>query len=110
MLMAVGGRFGGLASGRLMSSVVVRSPTVDRRHWLMLGMEIPNRFSRKSSMDVWSKTSGFTEPPRENGERTRAGTRNPSPMGPRIPPVSTGRVAAVRNSPGVPTGATGGGT
>ena len=38
------------------------------------------------------------------------GTRTPSPIGPRIPPAIAGSGSTVRNSPGVPSFGTGGGT
>src|ERR1700721_2940550 len=63
-----------------------------------------------SSWDVWSKTSEQTHPPFENGETTSMGTLTPSPIGPAMPPAVDGRGSTVRYSPGVPSGAVGGGT
>src|SRR5690348_5082688 len=42
----------------------------------------PNRFSRKRTSDVWSKTCELTKPPRVHGETTIVGTRIPRPYGP----------------------------
>ena len=41
---------------------------------------------------------------------TTVGTRNPSPIGPRIPCAAAGSVGTVRNSPAVPGGGVGGAT
>ncbi len=91
-------------------SVVVRSPTVDRRQALMLGAVTPKSVSRNLSCEVWSKTSEHAQPPAEKGETTSMGTRTPSPMGPAIPSADEGSGSTVRYSPSVPAGAVGGGT
>src|SRR4051812_9813882 len=90
----------------------VRSPTVARRHALRLGTSAPNRASRNRRIEVWSKRSEDTKPPRLNGEITSIGTRKPSPIGPvtgGLPiAVESGAVGALMYSPGVPAGAVGG--
>jgi hypothetical protein len=86
------------------------SPTVLRRHPLMLGSRTPKRRSSKRKVEVWSNTSLHTQPPRVLGDITRAGTRKPSPIGPAIPAATLGSGDAVTHSPGVPSGAVGGGT
>jgi hypothetical protein len=77
----------------------VKSPQVRRRNALMFGSVTPNRLSMMRISEVWSSTSEQTRPPADQGETTVAGTRKPSPIG--SPPTY---------SPGVPKGATGGGT
>ena len=52
-----------------------------RRQGEIFGSATPNRFSRKRSTDVWSKSSEFTHPPRVQGEITIMGTRGPRPTG-----------------------------
>src|SRR5437660_12905750 len=86
----------------------VRSPTIPRRHLVRFGTSAPKRRSRKRRIDVWSKVSEETSPPRLKGEITSAGTRKPRPIGPAIPFAAAGRTC--RYSPGVPGGAVGGGT
>ncbi len=93
-----------------MCSVDVRSPAVLRRQAEILGAFTPKRSSKKRSCDVWSKTCEATCPPRLNGESTSIGTRNPMPTGPAKPSASLGSGETVTYSPGVPCGATGGGT
>ena len=88
----------------------VRSPTAARRHAVRFGTSAPNRRSISRSVEVWSKTSWETNPPRLNGETTSVGTRNPRPIGPATAPASDGSGLTVRYSPAVPAGAVGGGT
>src|SRR5437763_1937691 len=80
------------------------------RQALRLGTSAPKRVSMKRRRDVWSNTSELTKPPRLNGEIRSAGTRKPSPIGPRMPCAASGSGFAVTYSPGVPGGGTGGGT
>lgn len=86
------------------------SPTVRRRHELMFGSRTPKRCSRNFRVDVWSNTSLDTRPPQLHGDITSTGTRKPSPIGPAIPDAPLGSGEAVTHSPGVPSGAVGGGT
>src|SRR5581483_11088054 len=103
------------ASVRPWNSVVVRSPTVALRQSETFGTATPNRWLISFSCEVWSSTSETIRPPLLNGEITSIGTRTPRPSGPSKPlsagvgsPIFGG--VAVRYSPGVPGGATGGGT
>src|SRR5437588_7900525 len=91
-------------------NAAVRSPVVLRRQALRFGTLTRNRVSRNRSVDVWSNVFEQTRPPRENGETTSIGTRNPSPIGPRIPSAAAGSLGAVRYSPGVPRRGVGGAT
>src|SRR5882672_9795272 len=82
--------------------VPLRSPTTPRRHAEMLGASTPKRVSSSLSIEVWSKTSLDTSPPRVNGEHTIIGTRKPSPIGPATPLASAGSGETLMYSPGVP--------
>lgn len=95
----VDGREGNLHEGLLVSSAEVRSPQIALRQGLMLGSSTAKTRSHSRRMDVWSKVSLHTQPPRLYGETMTVGTRNPSPMG--RPPT---------NSSLVPGGGAGGGT
>src|ERR1022692_3900655 len=99
-----------VVSAPFMRNVEVRSPTVRRRQSEMEVARITKRSSRNRTWDVWSKTSDDTLPPRLNGETTSIGTRKPSPSGPATPLAVAGNGLTVTYSPGVPAGATGGGT
>src|SRR5436309_2444132 len=104
------GSDGTLVFGAAKLNAAVMSPVTDLRQAERFGTSAPKRVSRKRSVEVWSKVSEQTKPPREKGETTSIGTRKPRPIGPRIPFASSGSVPTVRYSPGVPGGATGGGT
>src|ERR1700680_4550731 len=103
---SVDGRLGTDPSGAAKLKALVRSPTVARRHALRLGTSAPNLVSRNRNIEVWSKRSDDTKPPRLNGESRSIGTRKPSPTGPRIGglpmTVGSGTAGAVMYSPGVP--------
>jgi hypothetical protein len=124
---SVAGRVGNpVATGEAKSNAPVRSPTMERRHAVSLGSSSPdtplaaNSVVRKRIIEVWSLTSEHTmgrhpaDPGatglRDHGEITSMGTRGPSPTGPAMPPSPPDGGTAVRYSPGVPAGATGGGT
>src|SRR2546421_8009875 len=81
----VGGSLGTDRSGGAWPNpnALVRSPVTDRRHALRLGTATRKRRSRKRSVEVWSKRSEQTKPPRLNGDTTIIGTRKPRPIGPR---------------------------
>src|SRR5438270_13093758 len=68
----------------------VRSPTAERRHALRFGTSAPKRRAGKSRVEARSKTLEQTKAPRLKGETTRCVTRNPSPIGPRIPSATVG--------------------
>src|SRR5438046_5270075 len=55
----------------------VMSPVTERRQWVRFGTSTPKRASRNCRIDVWSKRSEHTKPPRLKGETTRVGTRKP---------------------------------
>ncbi len=105
MTFAVDGSPAGIPyTGRAKSKTPVRSPTTLRRQTLMFGQRagVPSavvHVSMKRSTEVWSKTSELTQPPRVQGDMTSIGTRKPRPIG-----------TPSRYSPGVPGGASGGGT
>jgi hypothetical protein len=80
--------------GDRLGRVEVRSPTAERRHAVRFGTGTPKRVSRKRSIEVWSKISELTQPPRLHGEITTIGTRKPSPIGPATPPPSCAAPAA----------------
>jgi len=109
-LSEVEGRFGTDVFGEAKLNAEVMSRVTERRQCERLGTSAPKRVSRKRSVEVWSKVSEQTNPPRENGETTSVGTRNPSPIGPRMPAASELSGLAVTYSPVVPAGAVGGGT
>src|SRR5205823_2661042 len=106
----VAGRLGTELSLAAKLKAAVRSPTVARRQSLMFGTSTPNRRSRKSRVEVRSKVSDETKPPRLKGETTSAGIRKPRPIGPAVPSAALGRGFTVKYSPAVPAGAVGGGT
>src|SRR5580704_7935253 len=56
--------------GGPLKSVLVRSPTVDSRHFETFGTPMPNRALRNCSWEVWSKTSDAMWPLRLNGDIT----------------------------------------
>src|SRR5437867_3349778 len=78
----VAGSVGTESDGFAKLNAEVRSPTVDLRQAVMFGTSTPKRRSRNSSVEVRSKVSEDTKPPRLNGETTSIGTLNPSPIGP----------------------------
>src|SRR5206468_8934832 len=104
------GRVGTDPSGDAKSKADVRSPTTERRQALKFGTSTPKRRSRNSSVEVRSKVSEQTKPPRLKGDATSIGTRKPNPIGPRTPSAADGNGSTVTYSPGVPGGAVGGGT
>src|SRR3984957_5295313 len=65
-------------------------------------------FSRNWITEVWSETSEVTQPPRDHGEMSISGTRNPRPVGSGIGGMTLD-VVSVEKSSGVPAGGTGGG-
>jgi hypothetical protein len=104
----VAGRLGTVESTRTRFRALVRSPTAWRRQSLRFGTGVPKRVSRKRRVEVWSKVSVATRPPRLIGESTSIGTRSPRPIGPAIAWASDGSGLTVRYSPGVPAAGTGG--
>src|SRR5213076_2031647 len=104
------GRVGTDPSGDAKSKADVRSPTTERRQALKFVTSTPKRRSRNSSVEVRSKVSEQTKPPRLKGDATSIGTRKPNPIGPRTPSAADGNGSTVTYSPGVPGGAVGGGT
>jgi len=98
--------FGGTAK----LNAVVKSPTVEFRQALMLGTGTPKRALMNFRVDVWSRTVETFRGPRLYGETTMPGTRDPRPIGPRMPPDpgTESMSGTVTNSPGVPGGGVGG--
>src|SRR5580692_9982850 len=87
-------------------SAEVKSPTVCRRHGVMLGLTTPVTRSRSRVTEVWSKVSWETNPPTVHGETMMQGTRKPRPIGPGADFVTD----VGMYSPAVPAGAVGGAT
>src|SRR3546814_1973356 len=71
--------------GVLKSKADVRSPHTARCQGLILSTVMPKRCSRKRPIEVWSKASEHTQPPRLQGEITYMGTRGPRPHGRVVP-------------------------
>jgi hypothetical protein len=83
----------------------VNSPNVLRRQALMLVSVIPVTRSMKRSTEVWSSGSVQTKPPTDQGEMTKAGTRNPDPRLSPPPGVPPGELSDT-NPSAVPFGGT----
>ena len=69
----------GVWFGVAKSKAVVRSLHTARRQGEMLGSITPKRRSRNRITEVWSATSEWTKPPRDQGDSTYMGTRGPRP-------------------------------
>ena len=79
---SVSGRDGVSNTGWAKSIELVRSPLMPRRHGVMvvLSAGVPMALvhvSRNWMIEVWSKVSPLTQPPRVQGETRMAGTRGP---------------------------------